>query len=153
MDKGVKVYLGSDHAGFAVKEKLKKFLDKKKINYEDLGASSYEKKDDYPKFAFEVGEKVAKDKESRGILVCGSGAGMTIAANKVRGVRAVAAYDEYSARMSREHNDTNILGLRGRNFPFDKIKKIVSIWLKTKFSKGKRHIRRIKKISHYENEK
>lgn len=149
MDKKRVVYLGADHAGFGVKEKLKKFLDRKKISYEDLGAEKYDKKDDYPNFAIKVGEKVAKDKNARGILVCGSGAGMTIAANKVRGVRAVAAYDEYSARMSREHNDTNVLGLRGRNFPFDKIKKIVSIWLKTKFSNGERHIRRIKKISNY----
>jgi len=149
MDKGVKVYLGSDHAGFEVKEKLKKFLDSKKINYEDLGALSYEKKDDYPNFAFKVGEKVVKDK-ARGILICGSGAGMTIAANKVRGVRAVAAYDEYSARMSREHNDTNVLGLRGRNFSFEKIKKIVSVWLNTNYSGVKRHTRRIRKISSYE---
>lgn len=149
MNKGGKLYLGSDHAGFEVKEKLKKFLDSNKIAYEDLGAKKYDKKDDYPDFAFKVGEKVASDKNSKGILVCGSGAGMVIAANKIRGVRAVEGYDSYSARMSRIDNDANVLGLRARNFSFDKIKKIVSVWINTDFSWEKRHTRRIRKISSY----
>lgn len=146
----MKIYLGSDHAGFKVKEKLKKFFEKKNIDYEDLGAEKYEEKDDYPDYAFKVAKKVSKDKGSRGILICGSGMGMEIAANKVKGIRAVAPYDEYSAKMSRLDNDANVIGLRGRRFPFEKIKRIVSVWLKTDFSKAKRHKRRINKISSYE---
>jgi ribose 5-phosphate isomerase B len=153
MDKKRIVYLGSDHAGFEVKEKLREFLDKKKVAYVDMGPFFYNKKDDYPDFAFKVAEKVVTKENARGILICGAGAGMTIAANKVRGIRAVAAYDAYSAKMSRVDNNTNILGLRGRNFPFDKMKKIVSIWFETDFSKAERHVRRIRKISYYENGK
>ncbi len=153
MDKKRIVYMGSDHAGFEVKEKLRAFLDKKKVAYVDMGPFFYNKKDDYPDFAFKVAEKVSTKENARGILICGAGAGMTIAANKVRGIRAVAAYDVYSAKMSRIDNDTNVLGLRGRNFPFDKMKKIVSTWLETEFSKAERHVRRIRKISYYENGK
>ncbi|MBX4196824.1 ribose 5-phosphate isomerase B [Candidatus Pacearchaeota archaeon] len=144
------VFLGSDHAGFHVKKKVKEFLDKKKIPYHDLGPYQEEKHDDYPDYAFKVAQKVAKDKEAKGILVCGTGVGMTIAANKVPGIRAVAAYDSYSAKMSREDNDANILGLRGRNFPLKKIESIILIWLNTKFSKKSRHERRIQKIARYE---
>lgn len=145
-----KIYLGSDHAGFETKEKLKEYFKKKEINYEDMGTHSSDSVD-YPDYAFPVAKKVAKDKNSRGVLICGTGAGMIIAANKVRGVRAVAAYDKYSAEMSRFHNDTNVLGLRGRFFPFRKIKEIVSIWLETQFSGETRHKRRINKIKQFEN--
>lgn len=144
--------LGSDHAGFATKERLKKLFDKKGIEYEDLGAHELNLKDDYPDIAFKVGEKVAKTK-SRGILLCGTGAGMIIAANKVKGIRAVEAYDTFTARLSREHNDTNILSLSEWHIPFDKIKKIVDVWLNTKYSKDERHVRRLRKIANYENQK
>ena len=146
----MKIYLGSDHAGFDVKEKLKKFLDKEGFRYVDMGAFEYKERDDYPDYGFKVAEKVSKTKNARGILICGSGVGMAIVANKVKGIRAAAAYDDYTASMSRLHNDTNVLELRGRKFPFNKTKKIVSIWLTTPFSEAKRHIRRIKKISDYE---
>lgn len=116
--------LASDHAGLRLKEKVKKYLARKKIEYEDLGTKSF-KSVDYPDYALKVAEKVAKNKNTRGILICGTGTGMTIAANKVKGIRAVAAYDAYSAKMSRIDNDTNVLGLRGRFFPFEKIKKII----------------------------
>lgn len=148
MKKGT-VILGSDHAGFATKERLKKEFDKKKIEYEDLGAFELNPKDDYPDIAFKVAEKVAKTK-GRGILLCGTGAGMTIAANKVKGIRAVEAYDTFTAKLSREHNNTNILSLSGWHIPFDKIKKIVNVWLNTDFSRDERHKRRLKKISNYE---
>lgn len=144
-----KVYLGSDHAGFKLKEKLKVYLAKKGILYEDLGTHSLDPVD-YPDFAFKVAKRVAEEKDERGILICGSGTGMVIAANKVRGIRAVAAYDKYSAKMSRLDNDTNILGLRVRFFPFEKIKEIVSVWLKTPFSGKERHQRRINKIKNFE---
>ncbi len=145
----MRVILASDHAGLRLKEKVKKYLKRKKIEYEDLGTESFTSVD-YPDYALKVAEKVAKNKNTRGILVCGTGTGMTIAANKVKGIRAVAAYDAYSAKMSRIDNDTNVLGLRGRFFPLEKIKKIITVWLDTPFSGKKRHKRRIKKIRDYE---
>lgn len=148
----MRVILASDHAGLRLKEKVKKYLARKKIEYEDLGTNSF-KSVDYPDYALKVAEKVAKNKNTRGILVCGTGTGMTIAANKVKGIRAVAAYDAYSAKMSRIDNDTNVLGLRGRFFPFEKMKKIITVWLDTPFSGEKRHKRRIKKIRDYERKR
>ncbi len=148
----MRVILASDHAGLRLKEKVKKYLARKKIEYEDLGTKSF-KSVDYPDYALKVAEKVAKNKNTRGILVCGTGTGMTIAANKVKGIRAVAAYDAYSAKMSRIDNDTNVLGLRGRFFPLEKIKKIITVWLDTPFSGEKRHKRRIKKIGDYERKR
>lgn len=148
----MRVIIASDHAGLRLKEKVKKYLARKKIEYEDLGTESLTSVD-YPDYALKVAEKVAKNKNTRGILVCGTGTGMTIAANKVKGIRAVAAYDAYSAKMSRKDNDTNVLGLRGRFFPFEKIKKIITVWLDTPFSGEKRHKRRIKKIGDYERKR
>ena len=144
-----KIFVGSDHAGFETKEKIKKYLEKKDISYEDL-TPKFIDKDDYPDAAFAVSKKASKTKNSRGILVCGSGTGMEIAANKVKGIRAFAPYDLYTAKMSREDNDTNIIAFRGRGFPFRKIKKMFNIWIETPFSKAPRHVRRIKKISDYE---
>ncbi len=148
----MRVILASDHAGLRLKEKVKKYLARKKIEYEDLGTNSF-KSVDYPDYALKVAEKVAKNNNTRGILVCGTGTGMTIAANKVKGIRAVAAYDAYSAKMSRIDNDTNVLGLRGRFFPLEKMKKIITVWLDTPFSGEKRHKRRIKKIGDYERKR
>jgi ribose 5-phosphate isomerase B len=148
----MKVILASDHTGFRLKEKIKAYLRRKKIEFEDLGTNSPESVD-YPDFAIKAAKKVAKNKGYRGILICGTGTGMVIAANKVRGIRAVAAYDAYSAKMSRVDNDANVLGLRGRFFPFEKIEKIISIWLKTPFSNEPRHKKRLKKIAQYEGER
>ena len=148
----MRVIIASDHAGLRLKEKVKKYLARKKIEYEDLGTESFTSVD-YPDYALKVAEKVAKNKNTRGILICGTGTGMTIAANKVKGIRAVAAYDAYSAKMSRIDNDTNVLGLRGRFFPLEKIKKIITVWLDTPFSREKRHERRIKKIRDYERKR
>jgi ribose 5-phosphate isomerase B len=148
----MKVILASDHAGFRLKEKVKAYLKRKKIEFEDLGTDS-PKSVDYPDFAIKAAKKVAKNKDYRGILICGTGTGMVIAANKARGIRAVAAYDAYSAKMSRVDNDANVLGLRGRFFPFEKIEKIISIWLKTPFSNEPRHKKRLKKIAQYEGER
>lgn len=148
----MRVIIASDHAGLRVKEKVKRYLKRKRIKYEDLGTESFTSVD-YPDYALKVAEKVAKNKKTRGILVCGTGTGMTIAANKVKGIRAVAAYDAYSAKMSRIDNDTNVLGLRGRFFPFEKIRKIITVWLDTPFSGEKRHKRRIQKIGDYERKK
>jgi len=148
----MRVIIASDHAGLRLKERVKRYLRRKKIEYEDLGTDSFSSVD-YPDYALKVAEKVVKNKNTRGILVCGTGTGMTIAANKVKGIRAVAAYDAYSAKMSRIDNDTNVLGLRGRFFPFEKIRKILTVWLDTPFSGEKRHRRRIKKIGDYERKR
>ncbi len=148
----MRVIIASDHAGFRVKERIKKYLKRKKVDFEDLGVES-QASVDYPDYAFRVAERVAENPELKGILICGTGTGMVMAANKVRGIRAVTAYDAYSAKMSRRDNDANVLGLRARHFPFEKIKKIVSIWLSTPFSGEERHLRRLMKIAAYENEK
>jgi len=141
----MKIAIGSDHAGFKLKEEIKKYLDKEKIAYKDYGTAS-EESVDYPDFAFAVAKDVAAGKFDRGILICGSGVGMTIAANKVRGVRAVNAYDEYTAKQSREHGDCNVLCLAGRKLKIQPALKIVEVWLKTSFSNEERHLRRIRKI-------
>jgi ribose 5-phosphate isomerase B len=138
------LYLGADHGGYRLKEFLKKYFNSKKIKYRDLGAYS-EEPVDYPDIAYKVAKKVAKEK-AKGILICGTGIGMCIAANKVKGIRAVVAYDKYSAEMSRLHNDANVLCLRGREVDFKEQLKLVNIWLKTKFSGEARHKRRIAKI-------
>lgn len=143
----MRIFLGADHGGFKLKEAIKKYLQDLNLDFEDLGNNNLNLKDDYPDYAILVAKKVAKEKNSRGILVCGTGTGMVIAANKVKSIRAVAAYDGYSAKMSRNDNDANILCLRGRFFPIKKIKEIISIWLATPFSKKARHQRRIKKIN------
>ncbi len=145
----MKIYIASDHAGFQVKEKIKLFLAGKKIACEDMGTHSLAPVD-YPEYAIHVSQQVARDKTSRGILICGTGTGMTIVANKVRGIRAVAAYDAYSAKMSRIDNDTNVLGLRGRSFPLKKILTIIAVWLRTPFSGNPRHQRRRDKIASFE---
>jgi len=145
MKKRLKIYLGADHAGFALKEKLKIYFDKIGIGYEDFGGNG-EKGDDYPDFAFKVASRVAQEKRARGILICGTGTGMVIVANKVKGIRAAAAYDSYSAKMAKSHNNVNVLCLRGRKFLDDENLRLVKIWLKEKFSRGERHQRRLEKL-------
>lgn len=143
------VVLGADHAGYKFKEKLKKYFNSQKIFYEDYGAFELNLNDDYPDFAFRVARRVSEG-GAKGILICGSGAGMAISANKVNGVRAIESFDSDSAKLSRKHNNSNVLCLGARNMKFDKVKGIVNVWLKTNFSKKERHLRRIKKISNYE---
>lgn len=144
-----RIYLGADHAGYFLKEKIKKFFLKEKIDYIDLGGNG-EENDDYPIYGFKVAESVAKNKKNRGILICGTGTGMCIAANKIKGIRAVSANDFYSAKMSRFDNDTNVLCLRARGVKEMNNLKIVKIWLATKFSEKERHKRRIKEIENFE---
>lgn len=141
----MKIILGSDHAGFKLKEFIKKYLESKGIAYEDLGTYSNKKRVDYPDYAVKVSKKVIKDK-TKGILICGTGTGMVMAANKVKGARAALAYDKYSAIMARHDNDANILCLRGRKINLNKELKIVKIWLNAKFSRLARHKKRINKL-------
>jgi ribose 5-phosphate isomerase B len=140
----MQIGLASDHGGFELKEAVKAFL--KSIGAEpiDLGTFS-EDSVDYPDFAAQVAEKVSTGRFERGILICGTGIGMSIAANKFRGVRAALVNDLYSSRFSREHTDANILVMGGRVVGKDVAKEIVRIWLETPFAGG-RHQRRLEKI-------
>jgi len=144
----MEIYIGSDHAGFQVKEKLKQFLKKKGFKIIDLGTDS-EESIDYPDIAKKVAANVVED-NTKGILICGSGTGMCIAANKIKGTRAVLCYDTYTAKMSRAHNDANILCLRAREFPYERIEEIVAVWLDTDFSREVRHQKRVDKIRRIE---
>ena len=146
----MKIAIGADHAGYEDKENVKKTLDDLGIQYEDFGTQSTESVD-YPDFAQKVGEAVARGEVDSGLLVCGSGTGMAIAANKVPGVRAAVAWSEEIARLAREHNDANVLSLAARFTPPDEIDKIVRAWFTAKFDGG-RHQRRIDKIKEIEKE-
>lgn len=146
----MKIAIASDHAGFEEKERLKPLLDELGIQFEDLGTVSAESVD-YPDYARKVGEEVARGNVEQGLLVCGSGTGMAIAANKVPGVRAAVAWNEDIARLAREHNDANVLSLAARYTPFDDLKKIVRAWFAAKFDGG-RHARRVEKIREIERD-
>lgn len=143
-----KVLIASDHAGFKAKEEIKKTLESMGVPYEDLGTGS-EASVDYPDYAEKVAHEVASGSADRGILVCGSGIGMSIAANKVPGIRAALAWSEETARLSREHNDANIVAVGARTTPPETIDAIVRTFLTTDFSDG-RHSRRIEKIARIE---
>ena len=142
------VYIGADHAGFALKESLKKALSKQ-FEVKDLGAHKLQKDDDYPDIAAKVARTVVKRK-TKGILLCGSAEGICIAANKIKGVRAVAVWTIENARLSREHNNANILCLSGWQLAPQKATSIAKTWLKTSFSGQTRHKRRIAKIQRLE---
>ncbi len=122
----MKIYIGTDHAGFELKEELKKFLKDLGCEVEDKGAYEFNREDDYPDFILPVvkavAEDIAKDLDSRGIVIGGSGQGEAIVANKVKNIRAAVVYDEYSAKMSREHNDANIVSLGTRTLSADREK-------------------------------
>ncbi|HTY13473.1 MAG TPA: ribose 5-phosphate isomerase B [Candidatus Omnitrophota bacterium] len=141
----MKIALASDHAGFQLKQEVKEFLKKRDIGFKDFGTDK-EESCDYPDFARPAAEAVAKGEFDLGIMVCGSGVGVTIVANKVSGIRAVNAYDIYTAKQSREHGNCNVLCLAGRKIKKDKALKIVAAWLDTPFSNDERHLRRIRKI-------
>ncbi|TSD02460.1 MAG: ribose 5-phosphate isomerase B [Parcubacteria group bacterium Athens0714_24] len=146
----MKIFLGADHAGFELKEKIKFYLFELGHEVEDFGASFYNEGDDYPDFIRQVADAVAKDPEnSRGIVLGGSGQGEAIVANRISGVRAVVLYtfNEQIVRLSREHNNANVLALGARFLSEDDAKKIVKLWLDTPFSKEERHKRRINKIA------
>lgn len=139
------IVIGSDHAGFKLKEIIKGFLIRKRSNIIDVGVYCT-KPVDYPDIARKVANIVKMKEGSRGILICGSGTGMCIAANRFKGIRASVGYDTYSAKMSRKDNDANVLCLSGRKINTKKQLKIVDVWLKSGFSGSKRHKRRIKKL-------
>ena len=139
-----KIIIGSDHAGFELKEKISSYLKQLKYNIEDLGTHS-NKSVDYPLIGKKVAQKVAKT-NSIGILVCGSGIGMCMTANKIKGVRAALCYDEETAKLAREHNNANILCLGARTQSSKNYKKIIKKFLTTDSSKVERHVRRVKQM-------
>jgi ribose 5-phosphate isomerase B len=141
----MRIALGADHAGVVLKEQIKTFLDEQGVAYEDFGTHSTDSVD-YPDYAVKVANAVADGSYDRGILFCGSGIGMAIAANKVHGIRAAQVVDEASARLSRSHNDLNVLSLAARITAAEEARALVQIFLDTPFEGG-RHQRRIDKIS------
>jgi len=144
----MKFAVGSDHAGFALKERLKEHLKALGQEVVDLGTNS-EASVDYPDYGFAVAEAVARGEADRGLLVCGTGLGMSYVANKVEGIRAALCTSPEMAEMSRRHNDANILVLGGRITPPEQAAQILDAWLKSGFDGG-RHIRRVQKIADYE---
>jgi ribose 5-phosphate isomerase B len=141
----MRIAIGADHAGVALKDHVIQELKARGVTYEDFGTLSTESVD-YPDFAALVARKVASGEFDRGILTCGSGIGMAIAANKIAGIRAASIQDEESARLSREHNDINVLALGERNTDPGIARRIVDIFLDTPFGGG-RHQRRVDKIN------
>lgn len=139
-----RLLLGADHAGYRLKESLRKELGSD-WKIEDL-SPEYEEGDDYPLVAKKMAKLIAKDDRAQGILVCGTGLGMDIAANRVKGARAVVIRTTSEAKLSREHNHANILVLGGRLTPASKAKQIVKFWLKTPYSRAERHVRRVEEL-------
>lgn len=144
----MKLAIASDHGGFSLKQEIIHYLREKKIEVMDLGNHGQDSVD-YPDYAIQVAEMVSKGDADAGILVCGTGIGMCIVANKFRNVRAALVSDEFTARMSREHNNANVLCLGGRVQKPETARELVKIWLETKFEGG-RHQRRLEKISEIE---
>lgn len=141
----MKIAIGSDHGGFEYKTKIAEYIKTLGYQVEDLGTNST-KSCDYPIIAKEVAQSVSDNKFDRGILICGTGIGMSIVANKVKGVRAALCSDTFSARLTREHNNSNVLCLGQRVIGLGLALDIVDIWLKTEFSNDERHTRRISLI-------
>ncbi len=141
----MRVALGADHRGFGLKEGLKRWLAARGHEAIDLGPDSSDRVD-YPDYAFRVANAVARHQADRGILVCSTGIGMSIAANKVQGVRAALVDSVRLARLSREHNDANVLCLGADVVSADEARRIVGVWLRTEFAGG-RHARRVRKLN------
>ena len=146
----MKIAIGADHAGFEVKEKIKRQLAEMNMEVADLGTNTSDSVD-YPDFGAAVGRFVAEGKAEQGIVVCGSGIGIALAANKIRGVRAAQAWNAETARLARQHNDANVLSIGARVVAEEEIPKIVAAWLDAEFEGG-RHAGRVAKITELESE-
>jgi len=146
----MKIALGSDHGGYKLKENLKEYLKELNIEFTDFGCDS-EQPVDYPDIGFKVSNKVKNGNFNKGMLICGTGIGMSIVANKVDGIKAALCHNEFTARYSRKHNNANILVLGGRVIGSGLAKEIVKVWLNTEFSQEERHINRLNKIKREED--
>lgn len=144
------IVIGSDHGGYKLKEEIKKYLDEKEIEYEDFGAFS-EERVDYPDIAKEVSKAVQSKKCDRGILICRSGYGMAMVANKFKGIRSAPCFCEEAAKFSRMHNDTNVLALGADYITTGEAIAIVRMWIATEFEGG-RHKERLDMVAEIENE-
>ena len=145
----MKVAIASDHGGVNIRGEIKSLMDEMGIEYEDFGCECGNSVD-YPDYALPVAEKVANGEFDRGILICGTGIGMSIAANKVKGIRCALVHDTFSAKATREHNDSNMLAMGERVIGPGLARDIARIWLSTNFEGG-RHENRVNKIKQYEN--
>jgi ribose 5-phosphate isomerase B len=144
----VKVAIASDHGGVNIREEIKQLMDEMGIQYDDFGCECSESVD-YPDYALPVAQKVANGEYDRGILICGTGIGMSIAANKVKGIRCALVHDVFSAKATRQHNDTNMLAMGERVIGPGLAREIAKTWLEEEFQGG-RHATRIGKIAEYE---
>ena len=146
------IYIAADHRGFKLKETLKAYLVRSGYTVHDLGNDHYDENDDYPDFAVKVAQKVTEDlSNNRGILLCGSGIGIDIVANKFRGIRSSLVFSSDHAYMARNHDDVNVLSLPATYLEDEEAKKIVSVWLQTPFSEDERYKRRLDKIKKLDN--
>jgi ribose 5-phosphate isomerase B len=151
MADGARLVIASDHAGYGLKEEIKGFLSTRGFTVEDVGTDCADPAD-YPDFAARAAALVSSGEVGRGILICGSGIGMSITANRFPGVRAALCWTSEIARLSREHNDSNILVLAARFTAAEDAKEIVTVWLETAFSREERHAGRLGKIARIEKE-
>lgn len=147
----MKIYLGTDHAGFEFKEKIKEYLIKEQYDVTDCGAHIFDPNDDYPDFISLVGENAGKNADSYGIVLGKSGAGECMVANKYKNARAFLAINEKNVKLAREHNDANIISLGSEIISLQTAKKLIKLFLETPFSNDERHVRRINKIKEIEN--
>ncbi|OGY22847.1 MAG: hypothetical protein A2Y57_02820 [Candidatus Woykebacteria bacterium RBG_13_40_7b] len=143
------IYLASDHAGFELKESLKKYFEELGQKYEDLGPNTFDPEDDFPEYSVAVARKVSAG-NAQGILICGTGQGTALAANKIKGIRAYTAWDEFTAKHARENGDANILALGARTIDEDTAKRLVKVFLETPFLGKEKYTRRIKKVEEIE---
>ena len=147
----MRIHIGSDHAGLELKNELVSYLSLQGYEVKDHGPHEYDALDDYPDFCIPCAQAVVADPGSLGIVLGGSGNGEQIAANKVKGVRAALAWNIATARLAREHNDANVIGVGGRMHSVEECKAIIEAFITTPFSNDERHVRRIKKISSFED--
>ena len=147
----MKIALGADHAGFELKQEIAAFLEQRGFDVVDVGAHGFDLLDDYPDFAKLVGEAVADEKVERGVLVCGSGVGASIVANKIRGVRAAMCHDTYSAHQGVEHDDMNVLCVGARIVGVELVRELISTFLGATFTGEERHVRRLRKMQAIES--
>ncbi|MBT3249913.1 MAG: RpiB/LacA/LacB family sugar-phosphate isomerase [Candidatus Pacebacteria bacterium] len=147
----MKIYIGADHRGFELKEHLKLWLIEEEYEVVDCGNEKYDPEDDFTDFSFAAAEKVQSDPESRGIVICGSGVGVNISANKVKGIRASTGINADEVRHARQHDDLNVLAISSEYSDFQQAKEMIIIFLTTPFKSEERYLRRLDKIRKYES--
>lgn len=146
----MRVAIGSDHVGYQLKEHVRTWMSEREIDVRDVGAQTFDPADDYPDFARAVAELVQSEQVDLGVVICSTGVGSCITANKLRGVRAALVHEAFSARMSRLHNDANVLCLGASIVAPRYVEEILAAWLETSFSGEQRHRRRLHKVARIE---